>query len=218
MAVALVLGCALAAGQQRRPNLHGGGAKPSEIPNHETTTVTLPGFHLSGAKVTLDGPCRLASYEVVSDNEIRMQIQGALTIDDAESQCGIHVKTAAGSAATWIVVALTDDEQRQKEAKQVERNRAKAMAMLARSGRRWDIRFADGAADTYNSKGMDPDGMPLFLNRAGQEVKLAVRDDNTVFIIEDRCVRGGTLLDGQVKNGTSMEGCPHPGTWTATVQ
>ena len=45
-------GAAQAAGAHSKPpepNVHGGGAKPSSIPNDATTEVTLPGFHLTGA-------------------------------------------------------------------------------------------------------------------------------------------------------------------------
>jgi hypothetical protein len=90
--------------------------------------------------------------------------------------------------------------------------------MWGRSGGRWEIRFADGATDTYEGKGANSDGMPTFRNGAGSEVRIVVREDNSVIVMEQGCIRSGTLRDGQVKNGTSMPGCPHPGAWSATRQ
>jgi hypothetical protein len=71
-----------------------GGAKPSTIPNDAETVVTLSGFHLSGATVAVHGVCKLVSYKVDSDNEIKMKISGARTVADKEYACPMSVKTA----------------------------------------------------------------------------------------------------------------------------
>src|SRR5581483_1747612 len=199
IAIAALLSCSLLAADSLRPDLHAGGAKPSEIPNHAVTAVLLPGFHLSGAKVRLDGACRMVSYQVPSDNQIAMQIQGTRAVS-AEDTCGIHVTTAHGTANTWIIVDLTPDEEQQRKAAKNDADAAKARAFVARSGTQWDIRYADGATDTFKSSGVSPDSMPLFHDKAGNDVKIAVSQDNSVFMMEGGCMLSGTLRNGQVSD------------------
>ena len=45
----------------QKPDLHAGAAQPSLIPNHKTTRVVLPGYHLAGATLTVDGACTLVT-------------------------------------------------------------------------------------------------------------------------------------------------------------
>ena len=59
-----------------KPDLHAGGFDPSEIMNDAITDVTLPGFHFTGAHVDTGHLCTIVSYQVVSDNEIKMKIKG----------------------------------------------------------------------------------------------------------------------------------------------
>lgn len=200
-----------------KPDLHGGGAHPSEIPNDAVTVVTLPGFHLTGAKIETGSVCKAVSYEVVSDNEIKMNIEGTRTVDDKDGTCYLYVRTPAGSASTWIVIDLTDAQQKVVDARQKAEGKAKAAALLKRAGTAWHLTFANGMAETYSSAGADADSMPIFHNGAGAEVKIAVSDDGNVVIIEPGCMRTGKLADNQVKNGQSQGDCTPAGSWTATV-
>ncbi|HEY1806166.1 MAG TPA: hypothetical protein VGG45_16960 [Terracidiphilus sp.] len=200
------------------PDLHAGGAQPSSIPNDAETVVTLPGFHLSGANVTLHGVCKLVSYKVDSDNEIKMTITGARSIEDKDDTCSMAVKTVGGQASTWIVVELTDAQQQEQKAEQDAAGKAKAESFLSRSGKKWNLQFAGGTTAAYTSTGASPDGMPTFDDGAGNQVQIAVSDDGTVTMIESGCIRSGKLVGTEVKNGQSMGQCTPPGTWTATVE
>ena len=77
------------------PDLHAGGPSPSLIPNHETTEVTLPGLHLAGTTLTVDGACTLQSFQVVSDTAIKMKLHGNRVISDKEDGCFLHVHQGA---------------------------------------------------------------------------------------------------------------------------
>lgn len=200
-----------------KPDLHAGGAKPSEIPNDTVTVVTLPGFHLTGAKIETGSICKAVSYEVVSDNEIKMNIKGTRTVDDKENQCTLKVVTPAGSASTWIVVDLTDAQQKEVDAREKAQGEAKAAAFIAKSGKAWHLTFAGGATETYSSAGADADDMPIFHNAAGDDVKIMVTDDGTAMIIEPGCIRSGKLTGAQAKDGQSQGECTPAGSWTATV-
>lgn len=203
---------------QQKPDLHGGGAKPSLIPNHEVTAVTLPGFHFTGAQVHVKGACTLAGYKVISDTEIQMKLKGARTIDDREDGCFFTVSNAAGSATSWVVVDLTDAEEQEKASQEEAAGRAKAQAMANAAGKRWQLRFADGATETYTVQPKDGDALPKFKSSSGILATIVVRPDNSVYLVNGGCVRSGQLVNGQVKNGQSMAGCSHPGSWSATVE
>jgi len=211
---------ALAAGSSAKgpkPDLHAGGASPSEIPNDAVTVVTLPGFHLTGAKIETGSICKVVSYQVVSDNEIKLNIKGTRTVDDKENQCTLKVVTPAGSSSTWIVVDLTDAQQQEVDARAKAEAEAKAAAFVKRAGTAWHMIFANGATETYTSAGANDDAMPTFHNSAGRDVKIAVSNDGTVMMIEPGCIRSGKLADNQVKNGQSQGECTPAGEWTATV-
>lgn len=201
-----------------KPDLHAGGANPSSIPNDAVTVVTLPGLHLTGAHVDAGPTCSVISYQVVSDNEISMKIKGMRTVQDNDDQCTIKVRTPAGTASVWIVVELTDAQQREKDAGQRSADMNKAQAFANRSGKAWHLSFAGGSSETYTSAGATQDGMPTFQNKAGTVVKIAVATDNTVMIIEPGCMRTGKLAGTQVKEGQSQGECTPPGTWAATVE
>jgi len=200
-----------------KPDLHAGGAKPSSIPNHAVTVVTLPGFHLTGARIITGNTCKVVSYQVVSDSEIKMNIEGTRSVDDKDDTCTLEVRTPAGSASTWIVVELTDAEQQQVKAREQAEGAAKAQAFIAKAGKAWHLTFAGGATETYSSAGADADDMPTFHNAAGNDVKIAVTNDGNVMIIEPGCMRSGKLTGTQVKNGQSQGECAPAGSWTATV-
>ncbi len=200
-----------------KPDLHAGGASPSSIPNHAVTVVTLPGFHLTGARIITEKTCKVVSYQVVSDNEIKMNIEGTRTVDDKDDTCTLEVRTPAGSASTWIVVELTDAEQEQVKERERTEGDAKAQAFIAKSGKAWHLTFAGGAVEAYTSTGANDDAMPMFHNAAGDEVKIAVADDGTVMILEQGCMRSGKLIGTQVKNGQSQGECAPAGSFTATV-
>lgn len=206
------------AGARGKPDLRAGGPKPSQIPNHQITTVTLPGSHLGGAIVEAKGACRLSGYKVVSDTEIQMRLQGTRSIDDKEDGCFFTVRTAAGSADGWVVVELTPAEAQAKEGRQRMESRAKVDAMARAAGRKWVIRFADGASDTYTVRAPENPGLPEFQTGDGRTAKIVVRPDQSVVLVEGGCVRNGRLVEGRVTKGTSMAGCAHPGSWSATVE
>jgi hypothetical protein len=203
----------------QKPDLRAGGPSPSEISNHEVTTVKLPGSHLTGATVEAKGACRLASYKVVSATEIQMRLEGARPIDAKEDGCFFTVRTAAGSAGGWLVVSLTPEEEKEKHSREVAASRTKMEAMVHAAGKKWVIRFADGASNTYTAKEPDEPGMPEFQTGDGHTAKIFVQPDGSVVLMEEGCVRRGRLVEGRVKNGDSMTGCEHhPGAWSATVE
>lgn len=205
-----------AARRGEKPDLHGGGAKPSLIPNHAVTTVTLPGFHFTGAAVTVRGDCRLAGYKVVSDSEIQMDLEGARAIDDKEDACFFTVATAAGSSTSWIIVDLTPDEQKEKDRRQEAKDRAKAEAIIRAAGHKWTLRFADGTTEVFTAQGFDSTGMPQFASASGETALFVVPPDGRVLMIEGKCVRGGRLVGNRVEKGESQAGCAHPGEWSGT--
>jgi|GEM_PF-3127933 len=200
-----------------KPDLHEGAASPSSIPNDAVTVVTLPGAHLTGARIVTGRICKVVSYRVVSDSEIKMNIEGTRTVDDKDEACTLEVRTAGGSASTWIVVEFTDAEQQQVAAREQAEGEAKAQALLAKAGKTWHLTFSSGAQETYSSVGADADSMPTFHNAAGDDVKIAVSDDGSAMIIEPGCMRSGKLIGTQVKDGQSQGECTPAGSWTATV-
>ena len=200
-----------------KPDLHAGGAKPSTIPNHETTLVTLPGFHLAGATVTVSGVCNLKSYKVVGDTQITMMIEGNRQIPDKEDGCFLKVSHGAASANTYVVVDLTQTEWDQKNTQDRAADKAKGEAFLARSGKQWTIHYADGSSEIYTVQPADPGQLPDFQTASGATIKIAVTSDNSVMVVAEGCMRSGTLLNGQVKDGKSMGTCKPAGSWTAQV-
>ena len=200
-----------------KPDLRAGGPSPSEIANDVETEVTLPGFHLTGAHVVTEPLCQLVSYQVVSDNEIRMKLKGTRSVDDKESQCGISVRTSGGSDSTWVVVDLTPDQEQERATHQRQQDQSKAAAFVDRSGKSWLLKFAGGATLTYTASSESADGMPEFQSSTGARAQIAVSNDSKVMIVEGGCMRSGTLTGAEVKNGTSMGDCTPSGNWTATV-
>jgi hypothetical protein len=217
VALSGLLALAQGAGKAQRPDLHAGGPDPSLIPNHEVTVVTLPGFHLAGAKVAVKGVCKLASYKVASDTQIEMSLEGARSIADKDNGCYFTVTTPAGSAEGWLSVDLTDDEKAQQESKQKADDRAKAQAFVSAAGKKWQLRFADGATETYTAKPQEGEGMPSFTTHDGKPASIIVKPDNSAILIDGQCMRKGHLMNGQVKDGQSMGNCSHSGAWTASV-
>jgi hypothetical protein len=207
-----------AAGRPAKPDLHAGGAQPSSIPNDATTEVTLPGSHLTGARIETNSICKLDSYQVLSDTEIKMKIKAMRKAGDKEGQCILTVRTAGGSSSTWVEVEWTDAQQATENAARENEDKQKADAFLNRAGKTWRLRFAGGSAETYTSAGPDADGMPTFSGSSGGSVRVAVATDGTVTILQAGCTRTGKLAGNEVKNGTSMGECSPAGSWTATVE
>jgi hypothetical protein len=204
----------------QKPDLHGGGAQPSLLENHKTTKVVLPGYHLAGATLTVDGACSLVSYEA-SENQIAMLVATDRAVTDRDGYCNLHVKNTAGSASTWVVVALTDDEQSQVSATDRSADRQKAVEFMARSGNEWTLHFAEGGKMTYRLKpGAGEPGVTVFADDKGHEVKIMVANDSTVLIVpsEGGCYRTGKLVGGHVTNGTSGGECKPGGNWTAEMR
>lgn len=215
--VALMMSSMAAA---QKPDLHAGGAQPSLLENHKTTKVVLPGNHLAGATLAVDGACSLVSYEA-SENQIAMQLAADRAVTDREGYCNLHVKNAEGSASTWVVVGLTDDEQSQVNATGRAADRQKAVDFMARSGSEWTLHFAEGGKTTYKLKPESGEpGVTIFADDAGHEVKIMVANDATVLIVpsEGGCYRTGKLVDGHVTNGTSGGSCKPSGNWTAEMR
>lgn len=216
------MGTALLAGgaSAQKPDLHAGGANPSHLENHKTTKVVLPGYHLAGATLTVDGACSLVDY-TASENQIAMNLAANRAVSDHDGTCNLHVKTAAGSASTWVVVGLTDEEQAQQDSAQRSVDRAKAAQFMARSGSEWTLHFAEGGKATYKLKPETGEpGVTIFADDHGHEVKILVANDATVLIVpsEGGCYRTGKLVDGRVMNGTSGGECKPGGNWTAEMR
>ena len=217
MSAALTLSCVASA---QKPDLHAGGAQPSRLENHKTTKVVLPGFHLQGSTLTVDGACSLVSYEA-GENQIAMQLATDRAVTDRDGYCNLHVKNAAGSASTWVVVALSDSEQGEVDASDRSADRQKAADFMARSGNEWTLHFADGGKTTYKLKpGEGEPGVTVFSDDKGHEVKIMVANDATVLIVpsEGGCYRTGKLVSGHVTNGTSGGDCKPGGNWTAEMR
>jgi hypothetical protein len=198
------------------PDLRAGGAKPSTIPNHETTEVTLPGHHLAGTTVTVTGVCTLKSYKVVSDAEIVMQIEGNRPIDSKEDGCFLKVSLGAKHADTYVVVALTEAEESQKNSDEAARDKVKAQAYMSNLGTQWILHYADGVSETFTAQPADPGQLPDYSSTSGTTAKIMISDGTNVTIMADGCILSGTLTGSQVKNGKVYAGtCKHPGAWTA---
>ena len=215
--VALMVTC-VAAGQ--KPDLHAGGAQPSLLENHKTTRVVLPGYHLAGATLTVDGACSLVSYDA-SENQIVMELAANRSVTDRDGYCNLHVRNAVGSVSTWVEVGLTDQEQAQVNATDRSADREKAVQFMARSGSEWTLHFAEGGKATYKLKpGEGEPGVTVFADDHGHEVKIMVANDSTVLIVpsEGGCYRTGKLVDGRVTNGTSGGECRPGGDWTAEMR
>jgi len=208
-----------AARRAAKPDLHAGGFKPSSIMNREVTDVTLPGFHFTGARVETEPMCPVVSYEVVSDNEIRMKLRGNRDVDEASGQCGVTIRTAAGSASSWLYVELTDAEKKEQQSHQNAKDLGKYQQFLARTGKSWRVTYSNGTTETYAAMPSDPNaaGLPGFRSTSGRAIQVAVGEDNGVTIIDNQCMRGGKLVGAEVKNGQSQGNCSPPGAWTATV-
>lgn len=203
----------------QKPDLHAGGAQPSEIENHETTMVVLPGYHLAGATLTVDGACSLEKY-TVEEKEVVMFLAANRAAKDRDGYCNLHVKNAAGSASTWVIVDLTDEETAQQNSTDRSAEREKAAQFMARSGNEWTLHFAGGASLTYKLKPNADPGVTIFEDDAGNEAKIMVANDATVLIIpsDGGCYRTGKLVGGRVTNGTSGSGCKPGGNWTAEMR
>jgi hypothetical protein len=213
----MVMSCAAAA---QKPDLHGGGAQPSLLENHKTTKVVLPGYHLSGATLTVDGACSLVSYDA-GENQIVMQLAAERPLTDLDGYCNLHVKNAAGSASTWVEVGLTEQEQAQVNSTDRSAEREKSAEVMARSGNEWTLHFADGRTMTYKLKPVTSEpGVTIFADDHGHEVKILVANDATVLIVpsEGGCYRTGKLVSGRVTNGTSGGECKPSGNWTAEMR
>ena len=217
LSAALVMSCAAAA---QKPDLHGGGAQPSLLENHKTTKVVLPGNHLAGATLTVDGACSLVSYDA-AENQIVMELAANRAAADRDGYCNLHVKNAVGSSSTWVEVALTEQEQAQANATDKSAEREKAAEFMARSGNEWTLHFADGGTMAYKVKPVTGEpGVTIFADDHGHEVKIMVANDATVLIVpsEGGCYRTGKLVAGRVMNGTSGGECKPGGNWTAEMR
>lgn len=203
----------------QKPDLHGGGARPSEIENHKTTMVVLPGYHLAGATLTVDGACSLERY-TTEEKQIVMYLATNRATKDRDGYCNLHVKNAEGSSSTWVIVDLTDEETAQVNATDRSAEREKAAQFMARSGSEWTLHFADGGTIAYKLKPNADPGVTIFTDNAGNEAKIMVGNDSTVLIVpsEGGCYRTGKLVGGRVTNGTSGGNCKPGGNWTAEMR
>jgi hypothetical protein len=216
VSAALVTGYVAAA---QKPDLHAGGAQPSLLENHKTMKVVLPGYHLAGATLTVDGACSLVSYDA-SENQIVMELSTSRAMTDRDGYCNLHVKNAAGSSSTWVEVGLTEEEQAQVNSTDRSVEREKAAEVMARSGNEWTLHFAEGRTMTYKLKPNADAEVTVFTDDAGKEAKIMVANDATVLIVptEGGCYRTGKLMNGRVTNGTSGGSCKPSGNWTAEMR
>jgi hypothetical protein len=200
-----------------KPDLHAGGPEPSTIPNHETTQVKLPGLHLTGTTVTVSGPvCTLKSYKVVSDNEILMTIEAHRETAEKEDGCFFDVHQGAYKTGGYVVVDLTEAEQSEKHKRENEASKAKAETYMAGLGKQWTLRYADGSSETFNSRPNEND-LPDFVSASGVVAKIMTSQDQAktkVMVMTEGCMRQGTLVGNEVKDGTSMGDCKPGGAWT----
>lgn len=212
----LMLSCVATA---QKPDLHAGGAQPSLLENHKTTKVVLPGYHLVGATLTVDGACSLVSY-TASESQVVMELATNRATTDRDGYCNLHLKNAAGSASTWVEVGLTEEEQAQADSTDRSVEREKSAEFMARSGSEWTLHFADGGKATYKLKANADAGVTVFTDDAGNEAKIMVANDATVLIVpsEGGCYRTGKLANGRVTNGTSGGSCRPGGSWTAEMR
>ncbi len=201
-----------------KPDLHGGGAKPSMITNGQQTLVTVPGFHFLHATVEAWGVCRLVEYKINTDTELQMLLEGRRTLDDKDDACHFRVRNAAGAATSWIVVGLTAEQEAERRAREEAAGRAKIAAVNQAAGKKWILHFANGAEDTYLAQGSNPDGMPVFKRSDDQTVKIFVRPDGSVTMIEEGCMRTGRMSGNKVEKGESAGDCRPAGSWSATVE
>jgi hypothetical protein len=216
VSAALVMSCAAEA---QKPDLHGGGAQPSLLENHKTTKVVLPGYHMEGATLTVDGACSLVSYDA-SEKQIVMTLAANRATTDRDGYCNLHVKNAVGSASTWVEVGLTEQEQADQNSTDKSVERQKAAEFMARSGSEWTLHFAEGRTTTYKLKPNADPAVTVFTDDAGKEAKIMVANDATVLIVpsEGGCYRTGKLVGGRVANGTSGGSCRPGGNWTAEMR
>jgi hypothetical protein len=216
VSAALVMSCAAEA---QKPDLHGGGAQPSLLENHKTTKVVLPGYHLEGATLTVDGACSLVSYDA-SEKQIVMTLAANRATTDRDGYCNLHVKNAVGSASTWVEVGLTEQEQADQNSTDKSVERQKAAEFMGRSGSEWTLHFAEGRTTTYKLKPNADPAVTVFTDDAGKEAKIMVANDATVLIVpsEGGCYRTGKLVGGRVANGTSGGSCRPGGNWTAEMR
>ena len=217
MSAALVM-CSVAPAQ--KPDLHAGGAQPSLIENHKTTKVVLPGYHMAGATLTVDGACSLVSY-TAAENQIVMELAADRPVTDQDGYCNLHVKNAVGSASTWVEVGLTEQEQADRSSTDKSAQREQEAQVMARSGSEWTLHYADGGKATYKLKPETTEpGVTIFADDHGHEVKILVANDSTVLIVpsEGGCYRTGKLVGGRVTNGTSGGECKPGGNWTAEMR
>ncbi len=197
-----------------KPDLHAGGAKPSTIPNHEVTTVNLPGFHLSGTTLTVDGVCTLKSYKVTSDTQIQMMLEGHRAIGDKEDGCFLHVHQGAFQTGTYVVVDLTEAEWAEKHTNERTADKAKGEAYMASLGKQWVVRYANGSSETFTVQPADEGQLPDYTSASGITAKFAIMGDK-VMMISGSCTRSGILNGSQVKDGISAGDCKPAGAWSA---
>jgi hypothetical protein len=188
------------------------------ISNHATTLVTVPGLHLAGTTGTVTGVCALKSYQVVSDNQIRMEIEGDRAIEDKDDGCFVHIHKGTSEVHTYVVVDLTEAEWSEKNSKRREEDQAKEDAYVARLGKEWTLHFVDGTSEAYTAQAATSGDLPDFIGGSGGTAKIATTDDGKVMIIAGSCIRTGTLADGQVKDGTSIGECKPGGAWTGQMK
>ncbi len=207
---------AMAFGQKAalKPDLHAGGATPSLIPNHETTMVSLPGSHLTGTTVTVDGVCVLKSYKVVSDSQIQMMLEGHRAIDDKEDGCFLHVHQGVFQTGTYVVVDLTQAEWDEENTQERAANKAKGEAYMASLGKQWVVHYANGASETFTAQPADEGELPDYTSASGVTAKFAVTGGKVV-MMSGSCMRSGILNGNQVKDGTAMGDCKPAGAWSA---
>jgi hypothetical protein len=218
--VVLALACTGSQAQRAasKPDLHAGGPKPSLLPNHTTTTVTLPGFNLTGTTLTATGSvCTLKSYKIVSDSQIQMAIETHRKIDDKEDGCFLQVHQGAFETGTYVVVDLTQAEWDEKNAKQQADSKAKGEAYMAGLGKQWIVRLSDGSSETFTVQPAQPGELPDFAGSSGHTAKIMTTNGKAVIVVGS-CMRTGTLVNGQVKDGTSVGECKPGGSWTGQMK
>jgi hypothetical protein len=147
-----------------------------------------------------------------------MMIESHRQIEDTEDGCFLKVSHGAPSSSTYVILDLTEAEWKEKHAKESADDKAKGEAYMAGLGKQWTLHYSDGSSDTFKVQSADPGELPEFQSASGVTAKIMTTKDNKVMIITGTCMRSGSFINNQVKDGTSMGTCKPAGSWTAQME
>ena len=135
----------------QRPDLHAGGAKPSTIPNHETTLVTLPGFHLAGPPSPSPVSAPSSPTRVVSDTQLTMMIEGHRPSPKGRWLLP-HRPSRSLTPAPTLSSTSPKPSGTRSTPKSVAHDQAQGEAYVAHLGKQWTLHYANGTSETFNAQ------------------------------------------------------------------